>query len=111
MDFFLEGVERTAASAVETVRRLVTLFHEDEQKVQTLGRKTTTALQAFHVLRERPVTTINQICARTKLSFPAVSKGIEALVQLGIARELTGQHRNRIFAYDRYLAILNEGTT
>lgn len=111
VDFFLEGVERTAASAVETVRRLVTLFHEDEQKVQTLGRKTTTALQAFHVLRERPVTTINQICARTKLSFPAVSKGIEALVQLGIARELTGQHRNRIFAYDRYLAILNEGTT
>ena len=32
------------------------------------------------------------------------------LVGLGIARELTGRRRNRVFAYDRYLAILNEGT-
>ena len=35
---------------------------------------------------------------------------MEALVALGIARELTGQKRHRLFAYDRYLAILNEGT-
>jgi hypothetical protein len=25
-------------------------------------------------------------------------------------RELTGRRRNRLFVYDRYLAILNEGT-
>jgi hypothetical protein len=35
---------------------------------------------------------------------------MDALVQLGIARERTGQRRNRIFAYDHYLNILNEGT-
>ncbi|MBM4289627.1 MAG: hypothetical protein FJ135_16060 [Deltaproteobacteria bacterium] len=33
-----------------------------------------------------------------------------ALVHLGIGRELTGQRRNRVFAYDHYLAILQEGT-
>jgi|GEM_PF-4743498 len=27
-----------------------------------------------------------------------------------IARKLTGKKRNRVFAYDRYLAILNQGT-
>jgi hypothetical protein len=32
------------------------------------------------------------------------------LVELGIARELTGKRRNRIFVYNRYLAILNRGT-
>ena len=31
-------------------------------------------------------------------------------MKLAIVRELTGQRRNRVFAYDRYLAILNEGT-
>jgi hypothetical protein len=31
------------------------------------------------------------------------------LVDSGIARELTGQRRNRIFVYDAYLARLNEG--
>lgn len=30
--------------------------------------------------------------------------------RLGIARDLTGKRRNRLFVYDRYLAILNEGT-
>jgi hypothetical protein len=29
---------------------------------------------------------------------------------LRIVKELTGGRRNRVFAYDRYLAILNEGT-
>jgi len=38
------------------------------------------------------------------------SKAIEALVDLGIAREITGGRRNRLFAYDGYLAILSEGT-
>jgi hypothetical protein len=32
------------------------------------------------------------------------------LADLGLARELTGNRRNRVFAYDRYLAILGEGT-
>jgi hypothetical protein len=31
-------------------------------------------------------------------------------MHLGIVKELTGGRRNRVFAYDRYLAILNEGT-
>jgi hypothetical protein len=35
---------------------------------------------------------------------------MEVLLSLGIARELTGRKRNRAFAYDRYLAILSEGT-
>ncbi len=47
---------------------------------------------------------------RTGLSFPAATSGMRLLVDLGIAREVTGRRRNRVFAYDRYLAILNEGT-
>jgi hypothetical protein len=32
------------------------------------------------------------------------------LAELGIARELTGPTRDRVFACDRYLAVLQEGT-
>jgi hypothetical protein len=35
---------------------------------------------------------------------------MQALERLGIVREITGQQRNKVFAYDRYLAILSEGT-
>jgi len=30
-------------------------------------------------------------------------------VDMGIARELTGQRRNRVFVYEAYMSILNEG--
>lgn len=30
-------------------------------------------------------------------------------MRMAIARELTGQRRNRVFSYDAYLTILNEG--
>jgi len=35
---------------------------------------------------------------------------VDVLVELGVARELTGKKRNRVFVYDRYLALLGEGT-
>jgi hypothetical protein len=30
--------------------------------------------------------------------------------KLGVLREITGKRRRRLFVYDAYLAILNEGT-
>ena len=47
---------------------------------------------------------------RTGLSFPTAAKGLATLVDLGIAREVTGNRRNRVFSYAQYLAILGEGT-
>ncbi|MBM4287373.1 MAG: Fic family protein [Deltaproteobacteria bacterium] len=110
VDFFLEGVVRTATNAVDTAKRLFALFQEDEQKIRTLGRMAATGLRVFHLLCRRPVLTLNQISTQARMSFPSAAKGMEALVNLGIGRELTGQRRNRVFAYDQYLAILQEGT-
>jgi Fic family protein len=110
LDFFLEGVEQTASNAVETARRLLSLFQRDEQVIQKAGRSASTLLRVFRVLCERPLVTLNQVRKRSGLSFPAVSHAMAALAQLGIVREVTGQRRNRIFAYNEYLNILNEGT-
>jgi hypothetical protein len=46
---------------------------------------------------------------RVDISFPAAEAGMDVLVELGVARELTGKKRNRVFVYDRYLATLTEG--
>lgn len=110
LDFFLEGVEQTATNAVATAKRLLTLFQQDEQKIHTLGRLASTALRVFHVLCDRPLINLNQVCARTGLSFPSADKGMQALERLEIVREITGKRRNRVFAYRDYLDILNEGT-
>ncbi len=110
LEFFLEGVEQTATNAVETARRLVALFKENEKRVQTLGRAAAGTLRVFQALCERPIVSLNEVCRRARCSFPAASKGMERLIKQGIVREITGQRRNRVFAYQRYLAILNEGT-
>ena len=110
LDFFLEGVEQTAQNAVETARRLVNLFQENTQQIRQTGRRANTALRVFDALCERPILTLAEVRRRTDLSFPGATNGMNTLMELGIVRELTGKKRNRIFAYDRYLAILNEGT-
>jgi Fic family protein len=109
LDFFLEGVERTAQNAVETAQRLVRLFEEDEAAVQQRLARPGSALRVLTALRERPLTTIKEVARRTGLTPATAGKGMRALESLGIVRETTGRKRGRIFAYERYLAILSEG--
>jgi hypothetical protein len=47
----------------------------------------------------------------SSLSFATASKAIEKLSALGIARELTGQRRNRLFVYSAYLYLLTNEET
>jgi len=110
IDFFLEGVESTASAAVATAQRLLELFRRDKARLQGLGRSGSSVRLGYAALRRRPLTSTKQLKALSGLSFPTASKAIEALVDLGIAREITGGRRNRLFAYDAYLAILSEGT-
>ncbi len=110
LDFFLEGVATTAGSAVDTAHRLLALFRDDAARVQTLGRAAANALRVFDDLRDRPLATLNDLTERTGASYPTVARAVEALENLGIVREITGRKRERVFAYTRYLAILNEGT-
>lgn len=109
VDFFLEGVETTAHSAVQTARRLVDLFEADTRRTAQSGRAAANALRVLAALRERPVLTLSLLCRQHQMSFPTAGKAMQNLVSIGIARELTGQRRNRVFVYDAYLGILNEG--
>lgn len=110
VDFFLEGVAATATSAVLTSHRLLALFRNDEEHLTRIApRAGNSLLRVLKALRERPVTTIQQLSQRADVSFATSAKAVAALVDAGIARELTGGRRNRIYAYQQYIHILNEG--
>jgi Fic family protein len=109
LDFFLEGVEETALGAVNTVRRLDALFERDRVRLQALGRQASNALLVFHAFRKRPILNVTQVAAETKLSFPTANTMAELLVREGIVREVTGKQRNRLFVYQEYLNMLDEG--
>jgi Fic family protein len=109
VDFFLEGVRDTAGNAVDTARRLIALFEADQQKIQTLGRSASSTLRVFQAFKGRPLLTVGRISERTGLSFPAANQAVARLEALGIVREITGRRRERAYAYDQYVSILNEG--
>ncbi len=108
--FFLDGVAQTADGAVGAAQRLVSLFQRDRARIQEEGRVAASALRVHEVLQERPITSLQNAARRTSLSFPAASSGMQVLERLGVARELTGKRRNRLYGYSDYLAVLNEGT-
>ncbi|MCL5942338.1 MAG: Fic family protein, partial [Actinobacteria bacterium] len=93
----LEGVQTTAEGAVTTAQRLVELFNADAGRIQGSGRAAGSGLRVHAALRERPVLSLKEICRRTGLSFPGATTGINVLLKLGVARELTGKRRNRLF--------------
>lgn len=108
--FFLEGVRETAESAVATERRLAELFAAHREALRQEGRRATSALRVHEALKGRPLLTISAACQITGLSFPAVSSAMEVLEELGVVEEVTGKKRGRVYAYERYVEILSEGT-
>ncbi len=108
--FFLEGVRETARQAADTAGRILSLFDEDRRKVENLGRKAVSAHRVHDLLQRHPITTIRSATKQLNLTAPTVRSAIESLEQLGIVREITGKQRDRIYVYDRYVKILDEGT-
>ena len=53
--------------------------------------------------------TIPQAAGELRFSEVTIAKAAAHLERLGIAREVTGKSRNKLYAYTDYLALLSEG--
>lgn len=110
LDFFLTGVIETSDQAADTARRLLVLFDTDRRKIEGFGRAAASALRVHQLLQSKPLITIPGAAAALNLSQPTIRNSFTHLRTAGIIREITGRQRGRAFVYDRYLALLNEGT-
>jgi Fic family protein len=110
LDFFLTGVKTTADQAVNAARRIITLLEADRRKIEALGRPAASVLRVFQHAQTNPILSIGGAAEKTGGSFPTVANAVDHMQRLGLLREITGKQRKRLFVYDPYLAILNEGT-
>jgi Fic family protein len=108
--FFLAGTEITARSAAEAAKQILTLFAKDRDHIQKIGRATSSALRVHEYMQKKPLSGIGAFADELKLSIPRVTIALDHLVRLGIAKEITGRRRARVFGYSRYLKVLSEGT-
>jgi Fic family protein len=109
LEFFLEGVKSTSQQAVQTAQKILKLFAEDREKVRTLGRRSGNALLVYEQFVRRPILDAPTIHKALHLAAPTVRAAIEALRDLNLLNEITGQRRNRVWVYQSYYALLSEG--
>jgi Fic family protein len=110
IEFFLGGVKETSEQAIGAARRILSLLDADRRKVEALGRPAASVLRVFQHAQTNPILSIPSTAERVGISFPTVAASIERMRKLGILREITGKRRRRLFVYEAYLTILNEGT-
>lgn len=108
--FFLDGVREVAEEAFAAARVASDTIQDDRARIARLGRRAGSALRVHQSLVGRPISNIGDMADRTGLSAPTVTAVIRTLEALGIVREITGRQRGRIYAYERYLAVLREST-
>jgi Fic family protein len=108
--FFLSGVEETSRQAAQTATALTTLAAADEKRVQSIGKAAGSALRVHRLLQRQPILSILAAGKELHLTAPTVTAALRHLEKLGIVREATGRKYGRLFTYESYLKILNEGT-
>ena len=61
-------------------------------------------------MQKRPIANIGAMSKALKLSVPTVTSALQHLGKIGVAKEMTGSKRNRVFSYPKYLAMVAAGT-
>ena len=110
IEFFLGGVKETADQAVNAARRIIALMDADRRKIEGLGRPAASVLRIHQYAQTHPILSIASTAEQIGITFPTVASSIDHMQKLGIMRETTGRQRHRLYTYQSYLDILNEGT-
>jgi len=76
--------------------------------VNGFGRSAGSAVRVHEHAAQRIVITAGGTATQLGLSAPTVNAALRRLEGVGIVREVTGRRRGRVFAYQEYLALLQE---
>ena len=108
--FFLEAVNAAAIDATETIWSLSELHNINVARLPESNRHPDNLRRLFDYLEQHPIIAINRTAADLDLSYNTVASAVKKLQALDILRETTNAARNRVFAYEDYLAILRQDT-
>jgi Fic family protein len=105
--FFLHGVRETAQRSIGVFRSILALKEQIErQAIPHLStRKQPNAQALMRLLYQQPIVDVKHVSSALKLNTNTTNSLVADFVQHGILREITGQRRNRLFAFDQYLQI------
>ncbi|WP_413741989.1 Fic family protein [Sodalis sp. RH15] len=107
--FFVDAVAATATQAVEMTKELNLLHIEHKALLSGLGRLSGSAKLILDAFFEYPIASISKLVERTGLTAATTGKVLTVLEkEQHLIAEITGHKRHRVYAYLKYLEILNK---
>ena len=107
--FFLLAVHESAQDAINTAQELIVLRNRDLAKLKTLKAVKST-VKVYHYLLQSPIIDITKTASTLNMSYNTTATAVTKLVELGILKQTENVRRNRVFAYEDYLAVLRKDT-
>jgi Fic family protein len=106
LKYFLAGVAKTAETATETLSNVLRLKADHEKAINLIfGRRSHNASILLNHLFENPIVYVRQVEKITGLSYKAANSLVSDFIKNGILKEMTGQSRNRVFSFEKYLRL------
>jgi len=107
--FFLEGVASVANVAAETAHSVLRLREDDRAAIiDRFERASATPLRVLDSLYRLPITYPGKVAEVHGVSYPTANNIIGQLEGAGILQEVTGQKRNRIYVYGKYMQLFDD---
>jgi Fic family protein len=107
--FFLLAIYESAQDAIYTAQALIMLRDRDLEKLKAIKAVKST-FSVFNYLLQSPIIDITKTAGALKMSYNTTATAVTKLVELGILKQTENVRRNRVFAYEEYLAHLRKGT-
>lgn len=109
LEFFLEGICQSAEKALQTIHSINQLFDHDLAQIAILGRARFAAQRTLDYMKMLPQVSVPLLAEGLGMSAPTARRALESMVSLKILEEISGQKRDRVYVYRKYLNILEEG--
>lgn len=103
--FFLRGIAEVARESVQTAQNVVEFRDESLAAARAKGKHEAALLD---MLFEHPIIDVRAAERMLKTSYVTASQAVSRLEELGYLTEITGQKRNKIYRFSRYLDLFDE---
>jgi len=107
--FFLEGINSTALEASRTLTNIIDLKEKLlTAKVSTFGKRVKNGQILLNNLFGQPIISAQNIQKLLGLTSKSANDMVKLFVDKKILKEITGNKRNRLFAFEEYLALIKK---
>jgi Fic family protein len=104
--FFLIGIIETCDSSSQTLKDIIALKKDcEEKRIYMLGKKVNTAKILLDYLFLQPIVDAEMVSAQTGVSMVSSYKLLDDFIRLNILKETTGAKRNKLFVFNEYFTL------